>query len=105
MKESLESSDEFEFEVGTRAVIPQVEACVTQMSMNQSVHFNTELPPHEFIFAAAGDSAKSISLLSMGTCFLEYSISLLHVTEPLEDIEWSRLCSALLFRSSEWNTH
>ncbi|XP_043689681.1 small RNA 2'-O-methyltransferase-like [Telopea speciosissima] len=85
MKESLESSDEFEFEVGTGAVIPQVEACVTQMSMNQSAHFNTELPPREFIFAAAGDSLKSISLLSMGACFLEYSISLLRVTEPLED--------------------
>ncbi|XP_042520731.1 small RNA 2'-O-methyltransferase isoform X2 [Macadamia integrifolia] len=84
-KESLESSDEFEFEVGTGAVIPEVEACVTQMSMNQSAHFNTELPPRDFIFAAAGDSAKSMSLLSMGACFLEYSISLLRLMEPLEE--------------------
>ncbi|KAJ4976047.1 hypothetical protein NE237_001153 [Protea cynaroides] len=85
MKEPLESSDEFEFEVGTGAVIPQVEACVTQMSMNQSALFNTGLPPHDFIFAAAGDSLMSILLSSLDACFLEYSIFLLRVTQALED--------------------
>ncbi|OVA08041.1 RNA-binding protein Lupus La [Macleaya cordata] len=85
MKEPLESSDEFEFEIGTGAVIPQIESCVTQMSINQSACFSTELPHQLLVLAAAGDSAKSLSLLSLKACFLEYSMNLLRVTEPLED--------------------
>ncbi|KAF8408765.1 hypothetical protein HHK36_004834 [Tetracentron sinense] len=85
MKEPLESNDDFEFEIGSGAVIPQLEVCVTQMSVDQSAHFNTELPPEDLIIAAASNSAKDFSLSSSKACYLEYSITLLRVTEPLED--------------------
>ncbi|XP_057970267.1 small RNA 2'-O-methyltransferase-like isoform X2 [Malania oleifera] len=84
-KELLESNDDFEFEIGTGAVIPQLEAGVIQLSLGQFACFHTELHPEEFILAAAGDSAKTLSLLSSKACCLEFSIILLKVTEPLED--------------------
>ncbi|KAM3748851.1 hypothetical protein ACB098_05G139000 [Castanea mollissima] len=85
MKENLESNPEFEFEIGVGAVIPHLEAAVTLMSIGQSACFKMELPPKEFILAAAVNSARTLSLLSSKSCCLEYSIRLLQVTEPLED--------------------
>ncbi|KAK1560775.1 hypothetical protein Q3G72_030791 [Acer saccharum] len=84
-KELLESREEFEFEIGSGAVIPHVEAVVTQMSIGQSACFNTELPIQELILSAADDSARLIPLLLSKVCWLEYSISLLRTTEPPED--------------------
>jgi hypothetical protein len=66
MKEILESSDEFEFEIGVGAVIPHLEEVVTQLSVGQSACFKTDLAPKEFILAAAVDSARNFSLLSSG---------------------------------------
>lgn len=63
MRQILESSDEFEFEIGAGAVIPHLEAVVTQMSIGQSACFKMDLAPKEFILAAAIDSARSLSLL------------------------------------------
>ncbi|PIA31125.1 hypothetical protein AQUCO_05200014v1 [Aquilegia coerulea] len=85
MKELLEICDEFEFEIGSGAVTPVLEACVTQMSINQSACFISELPPRHLILAAARDHANSLSLLFMQDCCLEYSINLIRATEPLED--------------------
>ncbi|XP_031249532.1 small RNA 2'-O-methyltransferase-like isoform X2 [Pistacia vera] len=85
MKELLESKEEFEFEIGTGAVISCVEAVITQMSVGQSACFNTQLPPQELILAAADDTARTRSLLSSKACCLEYSISLLRMTEPPEE--------------------
>ncbi|KAL8138695.1 hypothetical protein V2J09_004696 [Rumex salicifolius] len=84
-KHHLESSDEFEFEIGTGSVIPNIEAVVLQMVVEQSACLNSELPPHEFILAAANDPSKALPTLSTETCYLKYSISLLQITEPLED--------------------
>lgn len=64
IKEPLESKDEFEFEIGVGAVIPHLEAVVTQMSVGQSACFNVDLPPQELLLAAAGGSLNIISLLS-----------------------------------------
>ncbi|XP_077243893.1 small RNA 2'-O-methyltransferase-like isoform X2 [Tasmannia lanceolata] len=83
--ETLETKDEFEFEIGTGAVIPQLEACITHMSVNQSARFIAEPPSKDFILAAAGESAKSLSFLSLQGCFLEYFVKVLQITEPLED--------------------
>ncbi|XP_055961166.1 small RNA 2'-O-methyltransferase-like isoform X2 [Mercurialis annua] len=85
MKELLESNDEFEFEMGTAAVISPLEAVLTQMSVGQSAFFSTELPSHEFVLAAADDPGKIISLLTSKTCHLDYSATLLCVTEPPEE--------------------
>lgn len=85
IKELLESCDEFEFEIGTAAVSPLLEACVTQMSTNQSACFRSEPPPPHLILAAAGDQAKSFSLLDLQDSCVEYTVSLIRVTEPLED--------------------
>lgn len=63
-KELLESTEEFEFEMGTGAVIPCFEAVVTQMSVGQSACFYTELPPQDLVLAAAKDSANAIAFLS-----------------------------------------
>ncbi|KAK2981401.1 hypothetical protein RJ640_017989, partial [Escallonia rubra] len=84
MKELLESSEEFEFEIGTGAVIPNLEAVVAQIVVGQSASFIMELPPQELVFAACSDSARALSLFSPN-CSLEYSIALLRITEPLED--------------------
>lgn len=65
-KEVLESSNEFEFEIGAGAVIPQLEAVVTQMSIGQSACFKMVMAPKEFVLAAAVDSTSSLSLLSSG---------------------------------------
>ena len=64
MKELLESSEEFEFEIGTGAVIPLLEGVVTQMSVGQSASYYVELPPQELLLAAAHDSATTLALLS-----------------------------------------
>ncbi|PQQ21239.1 small RNA 2-O-methyltransferase [Prunus yedoensis var. nudiflora] len=85
MKELLESSDDFEFEIASGAVIPHLEPVIMQMTVGQSAFFSMDLPHQELILAAADDSARMLSLLSSKTCFLEYTITLLRVTEPLED--------------------
>ncbi|XP_037493379.1 small RNA 2'-O-methyltransferase, partial [Jatropha curcas] len=85
VKELLESNDEFEFEMGTGAVICPLEAVLTQMSVGQSAFFRMDLPPQEFILAAADDSERIISLLSSQACCLDYHVTLLSVTEPPEE--------------------
>lgn len=84
-KEVLESKDVFEFEIGTGAVISELESCVSQLTVNQSARFVVEVPSRYLIFSAAGQAAKQFSQLSLENCFLDYSVKLLHVTEPLED--------------------
>ncbi|CAM9000829.1 unnamed protein product [Rhodiola kirilowii] len=84
-KELLESSNHFEFEIGVGAVLSHLEVLVTQMTVNQSASFHMEQPPY-LILAAAGDSSSDIpSELATESCHLEYSFTLLEVTEPLED--------------------
>ncbi|XP_073280928.1 small RNA 2'-O-methyltransferase-like isoform X1 [Primulina huaijiensis] len=85
VKEHLESCEEFEFEVGNEAVLPDLEVAVAQMTVGQSSNVQTELVPCELILAAAEDSAATLSLLSSRSCKLEYNITLLRVTEPLEE--------------------
>ena len=65
-KELVEKNDEFEFELGSEAVIPDLEAVVGQMGVGQSACFRVELPPEELIFAANGDPKRTLSLLSLG---------------------------------------
>lgn len=72
MKEYIESSEEFEFEIGCGAVLPLIEAVVTQISVGQSAWINMELPPDEFILAAAGDSETIVALLSTGTLTIQF---------------------------------
>ncbi|KAI3412314.1 uncharacterized protein J3R85_017499 [Psidium guajava] len=84
-KELIESSHEFEFEMGARAVNAHVETAVAQMSVGQSAFFLVDLPSQELILAAANDSATALSLINSNICGLEYCITLLKITEPLED--------------------
>lgn len=85
MKELIESCEEFEFEVGTGAVISSIEAIVVQMSIGQSAWFYVELPPHELILASARDCSRLLPLLSSRSCSLEYCITIVRMIEPLED--------------------
>ncbi|KAL7102584.1 hypothetical protein ACP275_08G128900 [Erythranthe tilingii] len=85
IKESLESCKEFEFEIGNEAVLPYIESAVAQMAIGQSAYFQVDLPSDEFILAAAVDSGSALSLLSSRKCKMEYHITLLQVTEPLEE--------------------
>ncbi|KAK8629062.1 hypothetical protein V6N13_077919 [Hibiscus sabdariffa] len=64
-KELLESIEEFEFEMGTGAVIPCLEVVVSQMSVGQSVCFYRELPPEDLVLAAAKDSENALAFLSL----------------------------------------
>jgi len=81
----LESHNEFEFEIGTGAVNNQLESCVTQLSVNQAACFIAELPPRDLILAAASEFSHELSNVSSESCFLEFSVKVLQVTEPLED--------------------
>ncbi|CAI9089594.1 OLC1v1024195C1 [Oldenlandia corymbosa var. corymbosa] len=85
LKEHVESNEEFEFEIGNGGVLPFIEGVVTQISVGQSASFRVELPPKEFVLAAADDALTTLSILSSGKCSLEYCVTLLRVTEPLED--------------------
>ncbi|KAL6647009.1 hypothetical protein ACP70R_014446 [Stipagrostis hirtigluma subsp. patula] len=81
----LESNNEFEFEIGTGAVSNLLESCVTQLSVNQTARFLAELPPRDLILAAGSDFAHDLSKISRESCFMEFSVKVLQVTEPLED--------------------
>ncbi|CAK9327657.1 unnamed protein product [Citrullus colocynthis] len=84
VRETIGKNDEFEFEIGSGCVIPCLEAIVQQMSVGQSACFCAELAPREFILAATLNSARILHLLDSSACCLEYSCTLLRVTEPLE---------------------
>ncbi|CAA7394053.1 unnamed protein product [Spirodela intermedia] len=83
-RQTLESRDELEFELGTGAVIDHVEACVSQMSTGQSAQFTISLPSRELVLAASGQSAELISPLDLRACSLEYSLKVLQISEPNE---------------------
>ncbi|KAG9136112.1 hypothetical protein Leryth_003733 [Lithospermum erythrorhizon] len=85
MKEILECNEEFEFEIGTGAVISCLEAVVTQIAVGQTACFNPDLPSEEFLVASAGESSTIFSLLPSRSCKLECTLTLLRVTAPLED--------------------
>lgn len=85
LKEPLESCEEFEFEIGCGAVLPSIEAVVSQMFVGQSACFHVDLPPTELILATTANSDRIMSILSAGRCKLEYSTTLLRMTEPLEE--------------------
>ncbi|XP_016443271.2 small RNA 2'-O-methyltransferase-like isoform X1 [Nicotiana tabacum] len=85
IKEQLEGSKEFEFEIGSGATSPVLEAVVTQMSIDQFACFTMELPSKEIVLAVARDSTTVLSLLSSGTCTMKCEVTLLRVTVPLED--------------------
>ncbi|OWM71305.1 small RNA 2'-O-methyltransferase-like [Punica granatum] len=85
VKELLESANEFEFEIGTGSVVSHVEVAVAQMSVGQSAFFSVDIPDQELILAASDDPTRTISLLDSNSCCLEYCVTLLHITEPLED--------------------
>ncbi|KAK7363261.1 hypothetical protein VNO77_05397 [Canavalia gladiata] len=85
MKEVIEVSNEFEFEVGVGAVISYVEEVVMQMSVGQFAYFTTNLLTSDLIFASACDSVKMLTLLSSNDCCMEYGISLTKVAEPPEE--------------------
>ncbi|EPS66219.1 hypothetical protein M569_08558, partial [Genlisea aurea] len=84
-KEFLESREEFEFEFGNEAVTSQVEAAIAQISVGQTACFRLELLPVDLILAAADDPAAALSLLSSSNCKMEYTATLLQLTEPPED--------------------
>ncbi|KAJ8758609.1 hypothetical protein K2173_000330 [Erythroxylum novogranatense] len=83
--ELLENKDEFEFETGTGAVISPLETVLSQMSVGQSNSIILDLPPQEIILAAAEEPARILPLLSSNACHLDYSVTLLRVTEPPEE--------------------
>ncbi|OAY47297.1 small RNA 2'-O-methyltransferase isoform X1 [Manihot esculenta] len=85
VKELVERNDEFEFELGTGAVISPLESVLSQMSVGQSAFFSMDLPSCEYILAAADDSGRITSLLTSQTCCLDYAVTFLCVTEPPEE--------------------
>ncbi|XP_057830306.2 small RNA 2'-O-methyltransferase [Cryptomeria japonica] len=82
-RECLECREEFDFEIGTGAVISRLEECVASISVNESKCFCMPLPSKDEILAAAGDIAGKISHL--GASHLEYNVELLRLIEPMEE--------------------
>lgn len=64
-KELIERRNDFEFEIGTGAVINQLEACVTQLSVSQTALFVTPLPSRELLLAASGECTRIPTQLSL----------------------------------------
>lgn len=50
----VESNNEFEFELGSNAIVPQLEYCVSTMSVGQTATFFTRSPPHGLLLATGG---------------------------------------------------
>ncbi|WOK94764.1 small RNA 2'-O-methyltransferase isoform X1 [Canna indica] len=98
VKYHLESKDEFEFEVGTGAVTYQIETCVSQLSVNQSAVFVMDMPSKDLILAVAGEAVKHLSEIPLYNCFLEYSLKILRVAQPLEERMEQALFSPSLSR-------
>lgn len=71
-KELLESTDEFEFEIGTGSVISHLETVVMQMTVGQSAFFCMDLPPQELILAATDDCERILSLLTSSELFFSF---------------------------------
>lgn len=64
VQEHLESNEEFEFEIGTGAILTQLEAAVVQMTVGQSAFLCSVLPPIEFVLATADDPESFLPLLT-----------------------------------------
>lgn len=72
-KELVESTEDFEFEIGSGAVISCLESVVAQMSVGQSARFYMKFPPQELIVASAHDPSLILPVLTPG----EFSPSML----------------------------
>ncbi|XP_023634739.1 small RNA 2'-O-methyltransferase isoform X2 [Capsella rubella] len=84
LKELIERNEEIEFEVGNGSMNPHLESVVTQMSVGQYACFVTDSPAEGLLLAAAPDTARTQSLLSVSVG-LEYNVRLLGVKEPTEE--------------------
>lgn len=65
-KELIESTEDFEFEIGSGSVISCLESVVTQMSVGQSARFYMKSPPQDLILASARDSSLIVPVLTPG---------------------------------------
>lgn len=83
IRECLECKEEFDFEIGTGAVIPQLEECIASISVSESKRFCMPFPSKNEILAAGGDTVGKISHL--GASHLEYYVELLRLIEPMEE--------------------
>ncbi|KAF2586961.1 hypothetical protein F2Q70_00034701 [Brassica cretica] len=90
----IESHEEIEFEIGTKAMNPLIETAVTQMTVGEFASFNATLfaAAEALILAASSDTARTRYLLSSNvsnaiiTAFAnELSIILLGVKGPSEE--------------------
>ncbi|KAF3332305.1 small RNA 2'-O-methyltransferase-like isoform X1 [Carex littledalei] len=81
----VEKNEEFEFEVGSGAVIYPMELCVTQLSLDQSAKFTVGPPPREVILAATHTAPSDISKIPLQNCWLEYAVKVLRVAAPMEE--------------------
>lgn len=66
INELLESVDEFEFEMGSGAIVHHVEEALAQMCVGQSAYFSVNLPGQELLMAAARDPKRALSLINSG---------------------------------------
>ncbi|CAH8345532.1 unnamed protein product [Eruca vesicaria subsp. sativa] len=82
----IESNEEIEFEIGTKAMDPLIESAVTQMTVGEFASFNTSLctASEALILSVASDTARARYLLSKRPQ-LVYSILLLGVKGPSEE--------------------
>ncbi|CAN7109336.1 unnamed protein product [Brassica rapa subsp. narinosa] len=82
----IESHEEIEFEIGTKAMNPLIETAVTQMTVGEFSSFNTTLfaAAEALLLAVASDTTRIRDLLSKRPQ-LVYSIILLGVKGPSEE--------------------
>jgi small RNA 2'-O-methyltransferase len=62
----VEKNEEFEFEVGSSAVICPMEVCITQLSVHQSAKFTVGPPPRGVILAATCTSPSDLIKSPLG---------------------------------------
>ncbi|XP_078158045.1 small RNA 2'-O-methyltransferase-like [Carex rostrata] len=81
----VEKNEEFEFEVGSGAVICPMELCVTQFSVGQSAKFTVGPPPRAVILAASHAAPSDLSKIPLQNCWLEYAVKVLRVPTPMKE--------------------
>ncbi|XP_024545577.1 small RNA 2'-O-methyltransferase isoform X2 [Selaginella moellendorffii] len=81
---NVEKQSDFEFELGSGAVLGLLDTCVTGMCVGQSARFSTPLPSVDLLLATEKVDAALFHDVLPGSLSLEYTVSLLKYVEAAE---------------------
>ncbi|KAJ7565456.1 hypothetical protein O6H91_02G061700 [Diphasiastrum complanatum] len=89
----IDANQNFEFELGSGAVIGVMDICVANLCEGQTARFHAPLPPKSLLHAAQAIKFDKNDDLQYGELTVEYTVTLLKVLEPPEERMESALFS------------